>query len=251
MKAKTFENPLLSHARMRGLYRGLVEVRALKLVPRATEACHVAAAIGLDEGDIVFATRSRSAAGYVRALGTRKGRGAPGARDLKRASELKAQDEQAFAGTAADGLLCAAGAAMACNPGERVVLALVESDGASQAACVRALQVSGTADLPLVIVALPKAKAGGLDWSAAGQLSAIPVIPVDAADAVALYRVAQEAIGRARADRRSALIECVAGGSDPVKLMGAQLVAKRIADQSWIRSVDAGFRELMATAHGR
>ena len=240
MGAKTFENPLLSHARMRGLYRGLVEVRALKLVPRGLEACWVAGAIELGVGDLVFSVGGERAADYVRALGGRRGKGAPKPRDVQRA---KAREDKAFAGTAYEALLLAAGAAQALKAGDRVALALIEGEG-SAAAWARGFRVTDAGELPLIALALPGA--GKVDWSAVGRRAGLPMVPVDAADAVGLYRVMQESLVRARADRRGVVIECVASGADPVKVLGGQLVAKQIATQAWLDGVGSEFKELLA-----
>jgi TPP-dependent pyruvate/acetoin dehydrogenase alpha subunit len=243
--SKSFENPLLSHARMRGLYRGLLEVRALRLVPRGFEACLVAVCIDLRLEDFVFSNFGQKAAAYIRQLGARTGNGAPRPASVRRTMN---EVETRFAGTAQDGLLCAAGAAMALKAAhsEEVAITLIGSEGLDQASWERALRVTGAADLPLIIMALPDA--GRVDWVAAGKRTGMPVIPVDAADAVAIYRVAQEALVRARADRRGAVIECVPSKTNPVRLMGEQLVTKGIANQRWIDSVDAGFKQMLERA---
>ena len=243
MASKSFENPLLSHARMRGLYRGLVELRALRLVPRGFEACLVAACIGLQDADFVFSTPGAKAATYIRALGARTGSGAPRAGVLRR--DL-AQAEDRFAGTASEALLCAAGAAKAFGSGQTggVAVALIGGKAEPEASWVRVLRMTGAAELPLVVLALPTA--GATDWIAAGRRASVPVIPVDASDTVALYRVVQESVGRARADRRGAVIECVASKADPVRMMGEQLQAKGIANARWIQSVGEQFAEMLA-----
>jgi TPP-dependent pyruvate/acetoin dehydrogenase alpha subunit len=74
-----------------------------------------------------------------------------------------------------------------------------------------ALKFAATHDLPVMFVVLPpvagRAKAGAV--SAVATKHGIPGIAVDASDAVAIYRVAQEAIGRARIGGGAALMECV------------------------------------------
>ena len=227
---------------MRGLYRGLVEVRALKLAPRGAEACFVAACLDLHEGDFAFSTAGPRAAAYVRELGARAGKAEPRAAGVRGAL---AEAEERFAGTAPEGLFCAAGAAMALalGSGDAAALALLGGKAAAEALWVKVLRATRAAELPLVTVALPDRK--GADWSSIGRKAGVPVIPVDAADAVALYRVAQESIGRARADRRGAVIECVATGADPVRLMAEQLVAKGIANRRWVQAVDESFTKLL------
>src|SRR6185437_10152703 len=68
-------------------------------------------------------------------------------------------------------------------------------------------------DLPIIFVVLPVASAHRrlpkLDIRAIAHRAHVPAMPVDAADPVALYRVAQESIGHARIGGGPALIECV------------------------------------------
>ena len=243
MGRKSFENPLLSHARMRGLYRGLVETTALRLAPRGSEACFVASCIDLKEGDLVFGGAGQKASNYLRALGMRKGNGGPTSAGVRKV--LEGSDER-FAGTGYESLLCAGGAAMALKAGggDAVVVALTAGGGSIEASWMRALRVSGAAELPLVLLVLPDGSE--TDWTVVGKRANVPVIPVDAADAVGLYRVAQESIGRARADRRGAIIECVASRANATRMMGEQLVAKGIATAAWLAGVESDFTMLLS-----
>ncbi len=209
---------------MRALYRGLVEVRALKAVPRGLEACWVATAIGLEEQDFA----AEGVADYLKALGVRTGNGAASVKDVRGGLG------EAFQGSAYERALCSVGAAAALWPAGGVAMVYVE--GLSAKEWTRVLTLG--AELPLVVVALP-----GKDVPKA---AGVPVIPVDAADVVALYRVAQESLVRARADGQAAVIECVATGLDPVALMGAQLVAKGICTAKWLAGVESGFAKVLA-----
>lgn len=83
---------------------------------------------------------------------------------------------------------------------------------------------------PILYVLLP-APAAAFDWSARALLENVPCIPVDAHDAVALYRVAQETILRARNQGGPSLIDCkqiqmARGDSNPVARMEAHLRRK-------------------------
>ncbi len=72
MGSKAFQSPLIPHVRMRALYRGLVETRALtKKKPRNLEACWVASAIDLKPGDLTSIAKDAWLLDYLRALGTR------------------------------------------------------------------------------------------------------------------------------------------------------------------------------------
>ena len=223
---KTFENPLLSHNRMRALYRGIVELRALKAVPRNLEACYAASAIGLDENDFA----ATAAGEYIQALGARPGNGAT--------RKLPPLGEHPTA-SALEQALCGVGAAAALQHLGGVALIYVES--LRPADWSRILSLASA--LPLILVALPGTR---VDLhKIASKAGGIPVIPVDAADAVALYRVAQECMVRARTDHQPALIECIPSPQDPLKLLGDQLVAKKIVTIDWLRATEKSFAALL------
>jgi TPP-dependent pyruvate/acetoin dehydrogenase alpha subunit len=141
-------------------------------------------------------------------------------------------------------LLCAAGAAMALKAagGENVVVAYAKADELSAAEWKRVLAVAGQEGLPLVVMALPTAVSEvdleAIARKAAAKLElAVPVIPVDAGDVVAIYRVTQETLIRARAGGGAAVIQGVLCGTDAVKLMGTQLVRKVICTERWVEGV--------------
>jgi TPP-dependent pyruvate/acetoin dehydrogenase alpha subunit len=79
----------------------------------------------------------------------------------------------------------------------------------------------------------------------------VPGIPVDASDAVALYRVAQEAIGRIRAGGGAVLIEgvpfSVPGQKsvvvDPLEQMKGYMMPRRICPPEWFADVERSFQQ--------
>lgn len=244
MGSKAFESPLISHARMRGLYRGLVETRALGKArgwPKGFEACWVGTALDLADGDLVNAGEAEWVATYVRALGTREA-----ARGATRAEVRKARGGDAaeeFRGSSVDRMLCAVGQAMALKAaGRGLVVGYVRSGEMKGADWERVVAAASGRALPLIFVVTP----GGREREV-GKVG-VPVIPVDAGDAVAIYRVAQESMVRARADGGLVVIECVDCGVDPVKLMGEQLVKKGICTERWVVGVEATFRKMVAPA---
>jgi TPP-dependent pyruvate/acetoin dehydrogenase alpha subunit len=85
----------------------------------------------------------------------------------------------------------------------------------------------------------------------------VPGIPVDAADAVALYRVAQESLGRTRGGDGPVLIECVEyraegkGGRtpvDPLVQMRDFLLDRKVCTQAWLRGAGGRMRRRIAGA---
>ena len=248
---KSYENPLLGHARMRAMFRALVEARMLseqmgkkRGLPRRLEACWVGTAINLQAGDLAGGLHAESYAPFVRAIGERKtDRAATGA-EFRRAAERVAAAKP-FSGAASDGVCCAIGQAMALRTAgtKNVAVAYAGTDELTAAEWRRVLAMANEGALPLVLVTIPaiRSPAASVDLSAIAVKRAgakIPVIPVDAGDAVALYRVMQETCIRARADGGVAVIECVRFGTDPVKLLAHQLRKKGICTEGWITKVE-------------
>jgi TPP-dependent pyruvate/acetoin dehydrogenase alpha subunit len=110
----------------------------------------------------------------------------------------------------------------------------------------KALRFAAEQELPVVFVALAAArgvKAGGV--SALAQGCGVPAIAVDADDAVAIYRVAQESIGHARMGGGAALMECVpfalegAAGKvrvteDAIAGLERYMVMRGVASRTWM-----------------
>lgn len=155
------------------------------------------------------------------------------------------------------------------NPGA-VVLAMTTLDRLEPAALHEALRVAAREALPILYLLLPAAanhgaqsktstrlkttaslKASGRqdatgldatatapsqeDWSRAATLDGVVTIPVDAADALALYRVAFEMIARARTGSGPTLIDCkkitfTAGEDDAIARMEAHLSRKGLLE---------------------
>ena len=87
--------------------------------------------------------------------------------------------------------------------------------------------------------------------SAAG----VPGMPVDTCDAVALYRVTQESLGRTRGGDGPVLIECVrwriegqrGAADDPIAHLEAFLRARRIATEAWLDRAKRASGKRLAT----
>ena len=258
MGCKAFESPLMSHARMRALYRGLVEVRALlgkKHRACGLEAAWVATAIDLHQGDLICDAGARAEAvllEHIRSIGERTGTGAPRPGNIKRLrKQLAGGGPESFPGNEAQRLLYSSGAAMALQAAgqKRIVMAYTGFSAIAAKDWSRVLGVIGQQGLPIVMMTMPGAATGDLEvlarQVATKPSQAVPIIPVDGGDVVALYRVAQETIGRARAGGGPAIIAAVNLGTDPVKLLGSQLVKKGICTKRWILAVEPNVRNIL------
>ena len=185
------ENPLVPNAVLLRLYELMRTMRAARgrtaRTPRGEEAVRASALLSLEPGDLISDTGpGLEVHGGPRRLAT--------------------------VGVGADRLLAALGAANALRVqgARRLVLAYVAVDELSATAWRRVLGLAGGAELPVIFVVLPGSEAkrqGRLSDRAQGW--GVPGMPVDAADAVALYRVVQESVLRARGGDGPALLECV------------------------------------------
>lgn len=285
------ENPLIPNARLRQIYVAMVEARVLdeyvtgsrgrskgakgrwKLDSRldsirGQEACRVSTAIDLGPGDLV----SDSQLGVVMDLLA----GAKVSSLLKRAAEDGSGKNSAgvkrggtsgrllpWIDDAGERLRMAMGAALSFKTLGRanVVVAYVRSEELGKGVWRRVLELAGKLELPMIFVVLPAGK--GLKRDDTQNLVAktagwgVPGIPVNAGDAVALYRVAQESLGRTRGGDGPVLIECVnhsmdsrGGGApgDPLVQMREFLLNRKVCSKAWLEGAVDGLRRRIAAA---
>lgn len=264
-----WENPLIPNARLRQIYLAMTRARVLALAlpagrvkgARGLEACLVSAAVDLGPGDLVSDGLGGGVVEYLRgaALGEVL---RPGAAKKKRGplANCGGAERLATAPGIAERMWAAVGAAAALKAAaaRAKIEAKAKDVTAEQAGVVvvfvlpeqvpaglwrKALTFAHEQELPALFVVLP-----GKRGKALGRVSAlalrcgVPGIPVDADDAVAIYRVAQESIGHARIGGGAAVIECVpfvvsgAAGkaADAIAGLEAYLVERKVATRSWI-----------------
>jgi acetoin:2,6-dichlorophenolindophenol oxidoreductase subunit alpha len=265
------ENPLVPNTKLRQMYGAMAEARVLdehiaglqKRVKgrrrldstRGQEACRVSTAIDLGPSDLV----SDSQPGVVMDLLA----GAKVDSLLKRVAEFHSVREARGAKPASvsrrllpwiedagERLRMAMGAALSFKTlGQaNVVVVYVRHGEMAKGAWRRVLELAGKLELPVIFVVLPAVKGekrGGMtNLSAKTARWGVPGIPVDAGDAVALYRVAQESMGRTRGGDGPVLIECVEyqvegkGGSasvDPLIPMEEFLLSRKVCTKAWLK----------------
>jgi TPP-dependent pyruvate/acetoin dehydrogenase alpha subunit len=180
---------------------------------------------------------------------------------------------------AAAGLRCAAAVAKIIAQAEGatakqagVAVVYVRAGEAPPALWRKLLGFAAERELPVVFVVLRPVRRGGAQ---AGGLSAlalkcgVPGIAVDADDAVAIYRVAQESIGRARMGGGAALIECVPfvlsgalgtrgdalgtrrGAEDAIGGLEHYMAQRSLCTRAWMERAARGFTERLATERQR
>jgi TPP-dependent pyruvate/acetoin dehydrogenase alpha subunit len=126
----------------------------------------------------------------------------------------------------------------------RIAVAFLEGGAATLKECREALELASRHKLPILYVIQT-----GLDRNdeklLAGLSELIPVITVDAHDLVAIYRVAQESIARAR-DGGPTLIVCVPYASEgraasAIANMERYLIGKKLFENKWRDEALAAF----------
>jgi acetoin:2,6-dichlorophenolindophenol oxidoreductase subunit alpha len=277
-KTELHENPLVPNKKMRQMYTAMAEARALddyivKLKrtakgrsrldsTRGQEALRVSTTIDLEPGDLV----SDSQRGVVMELLLGEKVNSLLQRAVQLCSGKKVKETKwAWASgrllpwidEAGERLRLAMGAALSFKAlGRRnVVIAYVSRESLSKKDWPRFLSLASKLELPLIFVVLPsterigKRKAANLSDDA--RRSGVPGIPVDAGDAVALYRVAQESMGRIRGGDGPVLIECRQFASpgedgirpaDPLLQLRRFLLRRKICKDVWLKNAGKDFR---------
>ena len=237
----TWENPLIPNKRLRELYSTMVELRLLEShITRnkralGDEAVRVSTALSLLSGDLASDSTPGPATAFLRGA---------------KLFELQSQRAQlpVVKDTAAR-LYIAIGAALASRKKGPLVLAYVDPADLTLPDAKPILRLAATHTVPLLFVTLPSPVKNPGHLSLVATTCGVPGIPVDAADAVALYRVTQESILRIRAGGGPVLMECMpfqlpgekSTLSDPILNMRESLLRRRLADESWFASVESRF----------
>lgn len=282
-----YENPLVPNKKLRQMYKAMVEARILdehiatlqKGVKerrrfdstRGEEACRVSTAIELEAGDLVSDSQDGLVMKLVagakvdlllrslakRAAGTKKGRS-------ERADEVATGRQMPWVRSAEDRLRLAMGAALSFKVLKKtnVVVIYVRADEIAKGAWRKVLELAGSLELPVIFLILPvppgkakKARTEGLSDKA--RSCRVVGMPVDASDAVALYRVMQESLGRARQDGGPVLIECISFGAessgraervDPLEQMKEFLLQRKVCTEAWLSRAGDDLRRKIARA---
>jgi pyruvate dehydrogenase E1 component alpha subunit len=231
------ENPLLPHSQLRALYASMVETRVLerraKAAAGAREALLAATTIHLRPGDLVCGAAGDGTPHKL----------APVGKNPKLAGVLDAPsgDRLAICAAAARGLQASAA------PGETGLVLAFAQTGVAEPSWEAALTWAQQAELPLLLAVADfsggkASRAGGkaMDWAAISRLSRrtkLPVISVDGEDAVAIYRVMQECVLRARLGLGPAVVWAV---MSPGTLAGAALPVARLRRYMRVRGIAVG-----------
>ena len=287
-----WENPLIPNAKLRQIYLAMTRARSLgNALPRSQrgatlglEACLVSTSVDLETGDLVSDALAGPVVEFLRGTkldsvlrqGKTKGgrkRGIGGRSDADCGSAARLPDvpgiqERIWAAVGAAAALKAEAAsaiirakaeeATATQSG--VVVVYARAGEAPRALWRTALTFAAEQQLPAIFVVLPATRPPGSKVSARseGGMNAfaggcgVPGIAVDANDAVAIYRVAQESIGRARIGGGAVLMECVpfvVGGaagkrnaaSDAIAGIEHSVLNRGVATRKWMEREGKSF----------
>jgi acetoin:2,6-dichlorophenolindophenol oxidoreductase subunit alpha len=280
------ENPLVPNAKLRQMYAAMAEARLLNQhivrlqrgagslkgrqrleSTHGQEACRVSTAIDLGLGDLV----SDFQAGIVMELLA----GEKVSSLLKRIAEIHSAKKAArpvrigesrrvlpWVEDADERLRMALGSALAFKTlGQKnVVVAYVRHGEIAKGTWRKMLGLASKLELPVIFVVLPangERRNGIAGLSEKTRRWGVPGIAVDAVDAVALYRVAQESMGRTRGGDGPVLIECVECGlegesgkaaHDPLVQMRNFLLGRKVCTPAWLKSADGRVRRRIARA---
>jgi len=270
------ENPLVPNAKLRQMYSKMLEARMLEeavakrmakkgkkkrtAVNRGQEAVRVSTTIDLTQDDLVSDAAPTAGMGLL--LG---GDPALLLRELTHAKAewnkvlLEAGVSQLLRGTGdeEERLRLAVGAALALKTQGRrgIVVAYARKGEMAPSAWRRILSPAQKLDLPIVFVVLARgAQKKGTELTEvckSARAVGVPAIPVDSCDAVALYRVTQESLGRTRSGDGPILIESVSwrikgnrdSVDDPLDHLKESLLARKICNDTW-------FEQLAKTTRG-
>ena len=270
-ESSAYENPLMPHARLRQMYVAMLRLRMLAgrvgsqprrtATPVGMEACLVAPAIDLQAEDLVCDTLEGGAIDFLRGRSAEQvltlGRHV---RSLSTLAECGAATRLIASASDPERLWMAAGASAALKASSlssdakdsAVLVCYAQPSDAQPSSWLRVLERVSAQKLPLLFVLLPER---GSQSSRTGRMSAIalrsrvPGIPVDQDDAVAIYRVAQEAIGHARIGGGGALIECVRyavegqkqQSADAIQVLAEYMLHRNVAEKRWMEAEAKSF----------
>jgi TPP-dependent pyruvate/acetoin dehydrogenase alpha subunit len=284
-----WENPLIPNAKLRQIYLAMMRARALgRALPPGRreglglEAILVSTSVDLGQGDLVSDSLSGPVVQFLRgasldaalrpvgAKGSGKRRaigdadcGTP--RRLPNAPEIEQRLWLALGAAAAEKAeaeltrqQAKAAGTLAIQAG--LVVAYAKAGEVSTALWRKVLTYTAKHDLPVLFVLLPaaspkgsKAKATKAGMDALALECGIPGIAVDMDDAVAIYRVAQESIGRARIGGGAVLMECVpfvpvsAKGNvktaDAMAAIEQSLLSRGVVTRKWMERETKSFNK--------
>jgi len=280
--ATSWENPLIPNKKLREIYTAMVQLRLLEehvaaLQQRAKASARLHSAIGEEgarvsvalsqrPGDLTSDARPGISGDFLggvklpdilhRVYALSSGALTSGARKSDGAASKQVPAQLPILDDTADRLHLAVGAALGAASSRRGALAVVYvyPGDLLLPRWKSIFRLLSDNSVPTLLVALNGPSITGTSLKS-GVLShtstacGVPGIPVDAADPVALYRVTQESMLRARAGGGPVLMECIPfqlGGqkplpADPIVTLQQFMLPRKVVTQEWMDSVATRF----------
>jgi TPP-dependent pyruvate/acetoin dehydrogenase alpha subunit len=269
------ESPLVPNRTMQRMYKGMVESRLLvdllhtqhgkskRPDTRGQEACRASALVDLAPEDFISDHAGALTTAFLRGADLQILLAAVEKKSDKKLAPLDLPSLLPAGKDTAERIRLALGVALGIRRLSlpHVVVVFTESSEIKPSLLREHLRFASQESLPVLFVVLPPSKqakaAKPFVLSARSTRIGVPGIPVDASDAIALYRVAQESIGRARAGGGPALMECIPfiqeeeqastgkkkhTPADPIRAMGQMLLRRKVCDESWLNEVAPAFQ---------
>jgi len=269
VSAMSNESPLISNARLKQIYIAMLQCRMLEEAGRSTfsrtgkpheyelaigrEAALVSTAMQLTVGDLVGSAQID----FVRHLVE----GTPVQKILKLMREHDGQTESGFAEKLQRTMdAVKRKKAKKSKKPSSIALAYADDSATEQECWHDAMRAAHRLELPVMFVWQSDRYHANSAWSGNHSRSpqyGFPIMTVDGNDAVAVYRVAQEAAHRARGGHGPTLIECrtyrwsrntetgeaaFLEARDPILKMQRHLESKRLFGMPWSKGLEQEFR---------
>ena|ERR1700682_449700 len=251
-KRKRVKNPsiaLLNSRRLKQLYSSMLKCRMVQKQARGVsrafgqEATEVGATLDLLRDDFIAPSGREFVFRFMR------GESLQSVFARLRATEIGSPScILSLAGPVAERLSLATGTALACRwqKQSKVVVAFASEDAPSEIFPHHTLAFASRHKLPIVYVIQHSFRVRSAKRT---RDYGMPSIMVDGNDVVAVYRVTQEAIRRAREGHGPALIHCQnLGAGDPLKFMENYLKQKCLWSDSWEQKIANAFKRELRQA---
>jgi pyruvate dehydrogenase E1 component alpha subunit len=208
------------------------------LAARAAEAIEVGAAFDLKPPDIIAPGPRQATLQFVTGVPPRK--------------PISIAKVSPDAATASAQIGIATGLALAAprQGKSRVTIALTASLALTDETWKATMKFAVAEKIAIIyLVETGSGKENNQLFRMAAQQCGLPAITVDGDDAVAVYRVMQECMRRARQGHGPAVLECITGNTDPLRFMEGYLKKRNLWSDQWKHSVAAtAARDLAKTS---
>jgi len=250
--ATAWENPLIPSRKLREIYTAMVELRLLeesiakrRRGPRrkqvhGEEGCRASTILSLKPGDLTSEPAPGIATSFLR-----------GAKLAELLNSAVPKAALAPGGDPETRLHLAIGASLSLASLKKgsLVAVYVYPGELSQREWKPILRLAAAHTAPIFIVVLPGPSPTPGQLSLTSTASGVPGIPVDDADPVALYRVAQESILRIRSGGGPVLMESIpfripgrpAEPADPILTMRQFMLSRGIVTDPWFEKIALRF----------